>query len=279
MGTVYGKTWKTWSFFGRQWNHQYRQKAICTSYQQFDQHRTSSWREKSYEELMMLLTEHYNPAQSEIVERYKFHMRMRHEGETVSTFVAELHSLVQYCKFGASLNDLLRDWIVCGINDENIQWRLLAEKTLTVNSALDIEVGMESARKNVTELQTPARKPTEVYKVTTMNCHRCGNSSHIPDRCRFRHVKCLTCCKTGHIQRVCRLLVETEKSTLKSWRNHGSQPIRQLTQEQEGLDLEEFIKHLGTSEDAIELEVSIEGKLVNMQLDTGASVEHQCHWS
>ena len=184
--------------------------------------------EKSYKELVTLSTEHYNPAPSEIVERYKFHTRIRHEGETVSTFVAELRSLARYCKFGASLNDLLRDRIVCGINDENIQRRLLAEKTLTMDSAMDIVVGMESARKNVTELQTPARKPTDVYKVTTTNCYRCGNSGHVPDRCRFRDVKCLTCGKTGHIQRMCRsgpqrsdrLPVETEKSTSKSRRNH-----------------------------------------------------------
>ena len=70
---------------------------------------------------MTLLTEHYNPAPLEIVEQYKFHMRMKYEGEAVSTFMAELRSLAQYCKFGASLNDLLRDQIVCGINDENIQ--------------------------------------------------------------------------------------------------------------------------------------------------------------
>ena len=76
--------------------------------------------EKTYKELVTLLTKHYNPAPLENVERYKFHMRMRHEGETVSTFVAELRSLAWYCKFCTSLNDLLRDGIVCGINDENI---------------------------------------------------------------------------------------------------------------------------------------------------------------
>ena len=56
--------------------------------------------------------------------------------------MAELRSLARYCKFGASLNDLLRDRIVCGINDENIQRLLLAEKTLTLDSALDIAVGI-----------------------------------------------------------------------------------------------------------------------------------------
>ena len=55
------------------------------------------------------------------------------KGKAVNTFVAELHSLAQYCKFGASLNDLLRDQIVCGINDKNIQCCLLVEKTLTLD--------------------------------------------------------------------------------------------------------------------------------------------------
>ena len=108
---------------------------------------------------------------------------MRHEGETVSIFVAELHSLARYCKFDVSLKDLLRDRIVCSINDENIQRRLLAEKMLTLDSALGIAVGMENARKNVIEIHTPGKELTEVYKVTTMNCYHCGNGSHTPDRC------------------------------------------------------------------------------------------------
>ena len=106
---------KTWSFFGRQRNHQYRQKVLCalisnwtSTVQAPDEFikPPETWREE-LQELMTLLTEHYNPAPTEIVERYKFHMRMRHKGETVSTLVAELHSLARYCKFGASLNDLL----------------------------------------------------------------------------------------------------------------------------------------------------------------------------
>ena len=52
-------------------------------------------------------------------------------------------------------------------------------------------------------------------------------------------------------------------------------------QEQEGLHLEEFIKHLSKSEVAIELEVYIEGKLVNMELETGVSVSliSEATWS
>ena len=49
--------------------------------------------------------------------------------ELVADFVAELRSLAEFCNFGASLNDMLRDRIVCGINSSKIQQRLLLKRT------------------------------------------------------------------------------------------------------------------------------------------------------
>ena len=48
-----------------------------------------------------------------------------------------------------------------------------------------------------------------------------------------------------------------------------------------GVHLEEFIKHVGKTEDAIELVVYIKEKVVNMELDTGASVSliSEATWS
>ena len=65
--------------------------------------------DKEYEELVKVLKEYHNPAPSEIVQRYKFHTRIRQPGESTTQFVAELRALAQYCNFGASLTDLLRD--------------------------------------------------------------------------------------------------------------------------------------------------------------------------
>ena len=52
---------------------------------------------------------------------------------------------------------MLRDRIVCGINDPIIQRRLLSEKALTFKSAMELAQGMESAAKNVRKLNVPAR--------------------------------------------------------------------------------------------------------------------------
>ena len=87
--------------------------------------------ERDYEALVEAVKEHHSPIPSEIVQRFKFNSRFRQQGESVSTFVSELRSLAEFCNFKATLDDMLRDRLVCGINDDNIQRRLLSETKLT----------------------------------------------------------------------------------------------------------------------------------------------------
>ncbi len=93
--------------------------------------------DKTFEELVALLKEHYNPTPSETVQRAKFHSRVRKPGETIAVFVAELRSLAEFCNFGGSLNEMLRDRIVRGINSGKLQQRLQAENHLTLVKAID----------------------------------------------------------------------------------------------------------------------------------------------
>lgn len=58
---------------------------------------------------------------------------------------------------------MLQDKLVVGVNDDNIQRRLLAEKdTITFNEALNIALNMESASKHLQDIQT---KKMEVNKI------------------------------------------------------------------------------------------------------------------
>ena len=109
--------------------------------------------DKGFADLVKVLTDHYNPAPSEIIQQYKFHTRIQQSGESITKFVAELRSIAQDCKFGDTLNDLLKDRLVCGINDDSVQRRLLSEKALNFDSALDIATSMEAAKKSSDELQ------------------------------------------------------------------------------------------------------------------------------
>ena len=49
--------------------------------------------EKSYDEVVKLVRDHYSPCRSEIVQRFKFNSRSHQVGETIASFVAELQKL------------------------------------------------------------------------------------------------------------------------------------------------------------------------------------------
>ena len=83
---------------------------------------------EAFTDLVDVMTQHHSPPPSEIVQRYRFHTRFCRQGETVAMYLSELRALAQWCKFGDALDDMLRDRLVCGVNEETIQSRLLAEQ-------------------------------------------------------------------------------------------------------------------------------------------------------
>ena len=143
--------------------------------------------DKSYSALVKLLTDHFNPKPSVIVQRFRFNTRYRKTGESIATFVAELRRLTEFCEFGGNLSEMLCDRLVCGIGDPRIQKQLLAEPNLTLDKALELALAQESAEQNAAQLQAPPQTTTQVNKLGghpnpkardsrkfTGACHRCG---------------------------------------------------------------------------------------------------------
>ena len=180
--------------------------------------------EKTYDQLVEALTKHYKPVPSEIVERFKFHSRSRKPGESVATFIAELRSLAEFCNFGDTLEAMLRDRIVGGINDDAIQKRLLSESALDYTKAVEMAMNMETAVQSVRELKSQPDASTrvsnssvqvKVYKTivnptsqqdvaakTVPTCYRCGLRGHTLTSCHVdKNVVCHHCHKKGHMQR------------------------------------------------------------------------------
>ena len=81
--------------------------------------------------------------------------RVRQPGETVTDFVAELRRLAEDCNFDSTLERMLQDIIVCGINDDAIQKKLLAEEKLTCKRAVELAQGTEAANKHHFGMKTP----------------------------------------------------------------------------------------------------------------------------
>ena len=111
---------------------------------------------KSYAEISEALRSHYEPQRAVIAELFHFHKRDQNAGETITDYDAALRKLAIHCQFGETLEDTLRDRLVCGLRHETIQRRLLSEKTLTYHKAMETARAMEAADTN-----TKAFKSTE----------------------------------------------------------------------------------------------------------------------
>ena len=120
--------------------------------------------------------------------------------------------LSEHCNFGAALNDMLRDRLVCGIADQRIQRRLLAELDLTFAKATEaadrntraLDRGPQSIQihnigRKVERSQEHARQGGRARQLL---CYRCRGKHQ--QQCNFRNSNCHYYGKKGHIAKVCR---------------------------------------------------------------------------
>ena len=85
---------------------------------------------KSFQLVVATLQEHLSPEPSEISERFCFYERNQQERESILSNVAKLRKLATHCNFGGNLDEALRDRLVCGLRNMQIQKRLLSEAKL-----------------------------------------------------------------------------------------------------------------------------------------------------
>lgn len=92
-----------------------------------------------------------------VVEKVATHIRPT-RSVIVERFILGIYWFVcgqfkEFCDFKDSLSDMLRDQLVCGVNDERIQRRLLAESELTFDKAFRLAQAAESADKGTRDLK------------------------------------------------------------------------------------------------------------------------------
>ena len=131
--------------------------------------------------------------------------------------------LTEHCAYGETLEEILRDRLICGISNAAIRRCLLAELDLTLSKAISVAQAAKIADADVKELQSSIAGATlasttydnYVYKCisecsarTKDNankgadcCHR--DAKHNPDQWCFKLGRCHVCGKLGHIAKVC----------------------------------------------------------------------------
>ena len=156
----------------------------------------------SFTEIVDTLAQHVDPKPIIIAERYKFHKAEQEESESVRQYLAKLQKLAETCEFGAYREEAIRDRFVCGLRSQAIQRKLLAEATLTLQTAVEKAVASELTEKKASGFHGDSH---DVKKVegTFPECFRCGKTNHSADKCFHRNARCHGCQKTGHIVMKC----------------------------------------------------------------------------
>ena len=251
--------------------------------------------EKTFDELVKLVQEHHQPPPSVTVQRFAFHSRNRKNGESIADFVAHLRELSEHCQFGDTLNDMLRDRLICGCNDDRLQRLLLAKPPpLTFDKAFTLAQAHESAERSAKDLLKPdaaqvnslkGRRDPNITRdrVVSNECYRC-RGAHSPAVCRFKDVVCSYCKKTGHIARACRTKQgSAHKDAYKGTHNtrrknqrDTSKRAHQITDSEADHSPSESTYTLFNMNSnrvkPIQVTVNVNGADITMEVDTGASV-------
>ena len=171
----------------------------------------------TYASLCKLLKSHFTKKQSVMVHRFNFNTRVRKSSESIAEYIAALRELARNCNFGTTeiLEEMLRDRLVCGVNHQGMQRKLLSEGDISYADALVLAQSIEAAEDDIKLLGRSAPSPQVVNFTqrrdkfqfpsppTSPTCYRCGEP-HLAPACPHIKKVCMYCNKIGHLAKVCR---------------------------------------------------------------------------
>ncbi|XP_067129906.1 uncharacterized protein [Centruroides vittatus] len=163
-------------------------------------------RQRTYDQLLTLLKNYFFPKPRIIYQRFQFQKRVQKVDEAVSSYFVDLRRLADDCSFGEMLPERLRDQFVCGIRDEALQKRLLAES----NPKFD-DCGGQKPKQSTRKFS----KSSSQLKPSS----GCGGA-HPKSKCPHLNAKCHYCKKTGHIVRLKRHLNHQYRYNMKEKIDH-----------------------------------------------------------
>ncbi|XP_063965835.1 uncharacterized protein K02A2.6-like [Lytechinus pictus] len=155
-------------------------------------------------DLLEKFTVHFEPQSNVTFERHVFNTRFQHENESFDQFVTDLKKKAKSCEFEHLRDSLIKDRIVVGIRDDGTRARLLREKDLSLEKAIDICKATEITSQHIAELKP--KQNIHAMQATSMNrktCPKCGNK-HPPRKCPAYGKECHTCKKKNHFSSICR---------------------------------------------------------------------------
>lgn len=126
-----------------------------------------------YAQVTKAFNDFCEPKKNTVYERFMFYQRRQKDGEPFDTFLMDIKRLIKNCEFGDQENTMLRDQIVMGITDKNLQRKLLGEANLSYDSAVD-----KSKANEATKQQAERMSNTAIDVITSNNKQHTQTKAH-----------------------------------------------------------------------------------------------------
>ena len=163
------------------------------------------------ESLIEALSNYFEPQKNTIFERYLFNTTVQEDNETIDQYLNRLRKLAATCDYGYLTSQIIRDRLVIGVSDQGIRSRLLREKTLTLDSAVDIVRAAERSKNQLKQMDRHGESPIHsVGKRANYNKKKFEPKtpvlckSHKPREYPAFGQECKKCHKKNHFARVCK---------------------------------------------------------------------------
>ena len=151
-----------------------------------------------------------------------------------------MRKLASTCVYDALCKELIRDRLVIGIKSHEVRKRLLREKAVTLNTALDIiraaETASDQLKKIDGEIETSVhavkykgKKPHFTRRVETVKQCKYWGTNHNLHQCPAYGKKCSKCNMKNHFAKMCRSRdQESQRRTQKPVKSVSKKPTRRI---------------------------------------------------
>ena len=225
------------------------------------------------------LEEYFKPNLNVTYERFIFNTCDQQNHESIDEYVNKLRGLSETCEFGTLRDSLIKDRIVLGTKNKQVQVTLLNQKDLTLDKALSLCRNSELTEQHlirindastVRAVQKSIHKKEKERKLDQISCEYCG-LKHAKRKCPAYGKTCRKCNKKNHFANVCKTKV---KSAVKCLRTSSDNDVHSETD-----DLFCLTHDIGSINSkgkrwfvTIEMQIpNHEPQLVKCQLDTGST--------
>ncbi|KAL9953243.1 hypothetical protein ACROYT_G040629 [Oculina patagonica] len=116
---------------------------------------------KKVDKCLEALENYFKPGRNVVYERYVFNTCVQQNEESVQSYVTRLRKLAASCEYGELTDEFIRDRLVIGLKDKGDKVRLLREKKLDLQKAIQMCTTSEVVSRQMKNIQGAEDKQTE----------------------------------------------------------------------------------------------------------------------